>query len=649
MLRRIISLAVAFVLVLGILPSMLFRAKAAWTVSDALITVLTAHEGFSSVPYRDNTQWSIGYGTYVAEISADPNTDPRLTQYFANPITREQGAAMMKNAMVSFENRVNTFINRYNLQLEQHQFDALVCFSYNCGAAWTVEYDGNFHNAIKNGATGDALIYAMGLWSSSAGRYLSGLIRRRMSEANMYLNNIYSPDRGATYSYILMDGNGGTVDYKIHCYDMNENEGEGQNGIYTKIKKAPTGPDEEGNPVQYVLEGWYTAPVGGTKIEVLDGTLPEGSVLYAHWMTPNGTPVDIAQEPTGFALDIAATKSPVPIFAGPDTYYATVDHIFAGQVVTITMTASVSGKYWGKTDKGWVQLANTNYDAVKAASVPFWATVIGDGVNVRDAQGTSSNVVGQKNTGDQVQVLTWAHNGGRMWAQTAEGWICMQYLEWNEGGYQQPITKVELEKAPDKTEYVQNTDNMDLTGGNLLITYEDESTKTVPLAAATVVEFDNSQIGTTTVKVSYRDFEVTFEVEIIKPTVVFKDHDGEVILEGQYAYGEQIQLPEAPERTTDGKPGIYIFNGWSSEVKETCEGEATYVAEYLLIGDLDDDEGVDEDDAIYLLWHLFFPADYPCEVYANFDGNEELDEEDAIYLLWHIFFPGDYPLIVTMA
>ena len=70
-------------------------------------------------------------------------------------------------------------------------------------------------------------------------------------------------------------------------------------------------------------------------------------------------------------------------------------------------------------------------------------------------------------------------------------------------------------------------------------------------------------------------------------------------------------------------------------------------ADCYTAGDVDGEEGITANDAIYLLYHVFFgnesyPIDQPCD----YDGDGSVTANDAIYLLYHVFFGDEsYPLV----
>ena len=61
-------------------------------------------------------------------------------------------------------------------------------------------------------------------------------------------------------------------------------------------------------------------------------------------------------------------------------------------------------------------------------------------------------------------------------------------------------------------------------------------------------------------------------------------------------------------------------------------------------GDLDNNQIVDEDDAIYLLQYVLMPEFFPVYQPVDFDGNRQINEDDAIYLLQHVLMPNLFPL-----
>ena len=341
--------------------------------SDEMVEILKTIEGFSAKPYKDNTQWSVGYGTRCP--------DDKFDEYMANGISQQEAQALLEQMLEGFERSVNQFAQQYGLTLQQHQFDALVSFSYNCGTSWTTETTGYFHNAVKNNANNTEFLYAICLWSSSAGQFI--LTERRLSEANMYINGVYEAwNRDAdgtypeTFKYVYMDGNGGSVNYIMHAYDAVDSS-----PIITQVT-APNG---------YEFAGWYTEPTGGTKVEVLDGTLERGAVLFAQWKDSGGQIVSIPKGTPCFVK--VNVMDSVNVRTGPGTYYpkAQEAQLPEGTELMVIQTYTYSGTVWGKTQYGWVSLEYTNYESVLAGEEtwPRNGTVTGDDVNVRIGPGLS--------------------------------------------------------------------------------------------------------------------------------------------------------------------------------------------------------------------------------------------------------------------
>ena len=75
-----------------------------------------------------------------------------------------------------------------------------------------------------------------------------------------------------------------------------------------------------------------------------------------------------------------------------------------------------------------------------------------------------------------------------------------------------------------------------------------------------------------------------------------------------------------------------------------CEAERRETL--VLKGDINDDDAVDKNDAIYLLYSVLFgESTYPINQSCDFNDDGSVDKNDAIYLLYHALFGAtSYPL-----
>ena len=183
MTKKVVSLLLALVLTVGLLPALPVSAEVTYTSSQEAIDLLKQMEGFAKYPYFDYSQYTVGYGTRC------PDED--YARYATNGITEEEAEALLRQYLKKEEEVLSKFAADKGLTWTQNQFDAIMLFSYNCGTSWLYQ-TGDFHNAVVQGKTGEDFLYAIALWCNAGGSILPGLVKRRLIEANMYLNGEYA-------------------------------------------------------------------------------------------------------------------------------------------------------------------------------------------------------------------------------------------------------------------------------------------------------------------------------------------------------------------------------------------------------------------------------------------------------------------------
>lgn len=84
------------------------------------------------------------------------------------------------------------------------------------------------------------------------------------------------------------------------------------------------------------------------------------------------------------------------------------------------------------------------------------------------------------------------------------------------------ITEINVKTKPTKTKYIQNKEDLDLTGGVIEIKYNDATTENIEMTSDEVsaTGFSNSKLGTITITLSYQSKTTQYDVEIIEETIV---------------------------------------------------------------------------------------------------------------------------------
>ena len=364
--KRLICVFMTLVLLLSAVPGVAPDAHAASELktSDHLVNLLKKFEGFTPVCIKDGTQRSVGYGTRCDSCNtSDPNyPNVACTAYTAeHPITEAHATQLMRNFLTYYEDQINVFANRHGLTFTQQQFDALVSFSYNCGAGWTSGYGASgtrelnnpyaLHNALIAGDQA-RVAYAMTTWKTFRNRVASKAhIHRRMLELQVYFDGIYGVDMVYKYDrwpenarYVHLYGNGGVVQYAIHGFHVNT-----PSDIYVNFISKPTG---------YDFVGWFTEREGGQQVTKLTNAIANGTALYAHWRNAAGDYYvggdDQVENVAGVWYNI--TENVLNVRVSPSTSSQVVYTLSKGARVKVTETQTgADNRIWGKmTDGHWI-------------------------------------------------------------------------------------------------------------------------------------------------------------------------------------------------------------------------------------------------------------------------------------------------------
>ena len=137
-------------------------------ISTAGVDLLTHFEGLRLEAYQDSVGgWTIGYGH-------TKGVTPSMK------ITESQANNLLRTELIEYQNYINSMVK---VNLDQCQFDALVCWVYNLGPT-------NLSNStlltLLNQGVKLQIPKQIRRWNKAGGKVLKGLVRRREAEALMF-------------------------------------------------------------------------------------------------------------------------------------------------------------------------------------------------------------------------------------------------------------------------------------------------------------------------------------------------------------------------------------------------------------------------------------------------------------------------------
>ena len=248
--------------------------------------------------------------------------------------------------------------------------------------------------------------------------------------------------------------------------------------------------------------------------------------------------------------------------------------------------------------------------------------------------------------------------------------------------WQRDVQEMSILTLPEKQLYYTG-DPLDTTGLTLSVTYTDGTTETVS-EGFTVKGFSSLTAGDKSLTVIYNDTCDEFAVSV-QNRMQYTAGETEVTVDGYVGASGDLLLPATLEarpitaiaadafRDNGALTGILIpatvntigdnafagctglvnvyFTGTQEQWDAMTIGEGNEALQnaqvqigYTILGDMNGDRVVNEDDAIYLLNHVLFAATYPVDGFTDLTGDGVTNEDDAIYLLNHVLFAEQFPL-----
>lgn len=151
-------------------------------ITDNCLKVIRHFEGCELKAYRCPAGiMTIGYG------HTGPTAAPGRT------ISQAQAEELLKHDVQRFVREVNSLVK---VPLTHGQFDALVSFAYNCGSdidADTIAEGLGDSTLLKmvNAGRFDAAAGEFAKWNKAGGKVLSGLVKRRATEAHLFRTSTF--------------------------------------------------------------------------------------------------------------------------------------------------------------------------------------------------------------------------------------------------------------------------------------------------------------------------------------------------------------------------------------------------------------------------------------------------------------------------
>ena len=442
--KRILCVLLTLIMLISLVPATAITAAAATNaVSENAIYVLKQLEGYQ-MNCKDGY---IGYGAQCPDCLGKKNVNADVN--CGNIMYEKEADSVLRKELKELDKAVNTFAANNGLNLAQSQHDALVLFSFQNGTAWTMG-TGEFQTAIKSGATGSKFVDAICKWN-----YAVDDDYRRMVEANMYLNGVYSSAKPSRYVGVQFNLNGGTM-----AEDARQYFDVASPCTITLTPKAANGKD--------IFLGWYTEEEGGERVAALNAThaaeytasCPALLELYAVWQLEGA---ENGYEALYTISKASLLSTTVYNRVGGDKVTTYIDRLtnketkiqLAAELTVVEDFIDANGTLWAKIvvialDKeknevqsvlGWVKVKGGNSTSTGSGlTMDLDVTVTNSYVNIRKEASITSAKKGTFSQGAVLRIIDVKNSkDGFLWGKVAAGaeddtvigWVALMYTNYD--------------------------------------------------------------------------------------------------------------------------------------------------------------------------------------------------------------------------
>lgn len=455
--KRIICVVLTLIMLVSLVPATAITASAATrSISEAAITVLKQMEGYSK--YCNEAGYT-GYGT-LCEKKGEHGVG-------GHAITEKQANVALREALVDLDAAVNKFASSNGLALSQSKHDALVLFSFENGTAWTTG-TGAFKQAVVKGMTSHDFLTAICNFKSDISDD-----NRRMVEANMYLNGVYSSARPSNFIRVSYDAGEMSVFGEMQQGQL------AANAIQYYDASSYPAPHLVPTINGGIFLGWYAANENGDMVLVsnLDSSC-HGITLVAGWQYYAANFEDWDEDGKQNLEDLhsaiyvmkSSQLANKNLYSSPYAEKAMTGKNAKGKDKTMVISGSftidaefvdgdnvkwghiLNGEYKLKGESGttyftsdemdcWVKMGaiGTNSNTTVLPEIDVTVTVTNTYVNRRNNASITSTKNGSYNYGAQLRIIDTKNNDGFLWGKvaksatdnTSEGWIALMYTDFD--------------------------------------------------------------------------------------------------------------------------------------------------------------------------------------------------------------------------